>query len=259
MLETFVVDMIENDQMKIEVLAYKELKGVRSPGEAMNLFYLEKAGVKAKMVKVTMKQGALKVESGALYYMNGNIAMEVPVKKGFMANLGTNLLTGEAMFKPIYRGTGEIYLEPSLGHFLLVELDNDELVVDKGLFYGCSEAINVTVVAQKSIGAALAGGEGVFQTSLKGTGLVILTIPVPADELDVIELDGKNKLSVDGNFAVARRGNVTLSVELAGGGLKNSVTSGEGFLQVFTGVGEVWLAPTQKMYHLMALAGMPTV
>lgn len=243
-----VIDKIENDRMTIETIEVTKLTGAKSGYTAERLFYLDKAGVKSKNVKITLKKGAVKLESGALYFMKGNIEVKTKAAKGFLKNLGSSMLSGEKMFKPTYSGQGEIWLEPSFGHFMLIELDNDEIIVDKGMFYACESEMEVTAVVQKNISSAMFGGEGFFQTRIKGTGIVVLATPVPMDEVMVYHLENE-EVKVDGNFAILRRGNIDFSVEMISKGIIGTMASGEGLLQTFRGTGEVWLAPTQAIYE----------
>lgn len=242
-----VISEVENDNIKVEIIENTKLSGAKSGKAAEHLFYLDKAGVKLKNVKITLKKGAVKLESGALYFMKGHIDVANKAAKGFFKNLGSSLLSGEKMFKPEYSGKGEIWLEPSFGHYMLIEIEDDEIIVDKGMFYACESKMEVTAVAQKNITSAMFGGEGFFQTRIKGTGIVVLSIPVPQDEIMVYQLENE-ELKVDGNFAVLRRGNINFSVKMITKGLVGTLTSGEGLLQTFSGTGEVWLAPTQSVY-----------
>jgi uncharacterized protein (AIM24 family) len=100
---------------------------------------------------------------------------------------------------------------------------------------------------QKHVSSALFGGEGLFQTKVSGKGWVVLTTPVPASEIQKITLNNE-KLSVDGSFAILRKGNIDFKVEKSSKGLFSSKISGEGLLQTFTGTGEVWLCPTIDYY-----------
>ena len=244
-----VLDVMENDNVKFEIVEYKKLKGGRSENTAQKLFFMEKVGMTLKHVRITLKKSSsVKMESGALYFMKGNISIKNEVTKGFVRNLGSNLLGGESLFKPEYSGSGEIWLNPTLGHYMLIELDNDEIIVDKGLYYASEASLEVSAVIQKNLSSAFFGGEGLFQTKVKGTGIVALTVPIPIEEVQIYELNNET-LHVDGNFALLRRGNVRFSVELATKGLLGATTSGEGFLQTFTGTGEVWIAPTQHVYE----------
>lgn len=241
------IDKIENDRILVETIEQTKLNGARSGYGAERIFYLDKAGVKLKNVKITLKNGAVKLESGALYFMKGKINVDTKATKGFLKNLSSSMLSGEKMFKPTYSGVGEIWLEPSFGHFMLIELEDDEIVVDKGMFYACESDMEVTAVVQKNITSAMFGGEGFFQTRISGTGIVVLTIPVPMDEVMVYNLEN-DELKVDGNFAILRRGNITFSVEMITKGIMGTMASGEGLLQTFKGTGEVWIAPTQTIY-----------
>jgi len=241
------IDKLENERILVETIEQTKLKGARSGYGAERVFYLDKSGVTLKNVKITLKKGSVKLESGALYFMKGKIDVETKAAKGFLKNLGSSMLSGEKMFKPTYSGVGEIWLEPSFGHFMLIELDNDEIIVDKGMFYACESDMEVSAVVQKNVSSAMFGGEGFFQTRIAGTGIVVLSIPVPMDEVMVYHLEN-DEVKVDGNFAILRRGNIQFSVEMITKGIIGTMTSGEGLLQTFKGTGEVWLAPTQTIY-----------
>jgi uncharacterized protein (AIM24 family) len=68
------------------------------------------------------------------------------------------------------KGTGEIWLEPSWGYYSFVQLNNETVVVDKGLFYAAESSVEVGLFVQKNASTALFGGEGLFQTKMKGSG-----------------------------------------------------------------------------------------
>ena len=103
---------------------------------------------------------------------------------------------------------------------------------------------------QKNFSSAIAGGEGIFQQSIKGPGLCILECAVPMCEIDIIELNN-DTLKVDGNFAVLRTGNINFTVERSAKTLVGSAVSGEGLVNVYRGTGQVWLAPTIKVYNTL--------
>ena len=95
--------------------------------------------------------------------------------------------TGETVFKPLYRGSGEIYLEPTFGHFWPMQLDNEVFFADQGLFACCEDAVKVEAHKVESFSARMAGGEGRYQTKVSGSGMVVFRVPVPRSE--IIELD----------------------------------------------------------------------
>jgi len=246
---TNVIDSIEKDGIKIEILEYKSLKGSKDQGLAENLFYVQNAGMSLKQVKISLDNGGLLTEAGTLHFHKGNITAESKTGGvgGFAKKLVKNKLTNESIFKPHYKGTGEIFLEPSFGHFIIVELNNDSVVVDKGLFYCCEETLKIGVENQKNLSSGLFGSEGWFQTKITGSGLCVLEIPVPLCEVIKYEMENE-KLQVDGNFAFLRSASINYSVQKSTKNLVGALTSGEGMLQTFEGTGKVWIAPTQSVY-----------
>ena len=159
------------------------------------------------------------------------------------------------MFKPILRGTGEVFLEPSFGHFTLIELEDEEIIIDDGLFFACEESIEIEPVMQKSISSLIFGKEGMFQSRLSGSGIVLLEVPVPEKEILRCKLY-RDVLKVDGSFAVLRSGNIEFTVEKSGTTLVGSAINGEGLLNVYRGTGEVWLVPTKSIYEDLNARGL---
>ena len=244
-----------------DVMSYESLKGGLDATAAQKIFYASQSGMRLKQVRATLNNSIITVEAGALHFLNGNI--EVTNKMGgvggFISKKITSKLTGEGAFNPTYSGTGEVYLEPSFGHFILVELNNETMICDKGMFYAADSGIEVSVAVQSNISSAVFGGEGLFQTKLSGTGTVVLASPVPDEEVVKVTLSGADTLQVDGNFALLRKGNVSFTVEKSTKGLIGTLTSGEGLLQTFRGQGEVWIAPTQSIYEKMSFLGLASM
>jgi uncharacterized protein (AIM24 family) len=90
---------------------------------------------------------------------------------------------------------------------------------------------------------ALLGGEGLFQTMVRGQGKVVLRAQ---GTVQTVVVDG-DTMAVDGNFAVAREATLDYQVRRATKSLVGSVTSGEGLLQFFSGRGRVLLAPVPDL------------
>ncbi len=250
-----VTDSVEKDGIKIEILEYTSMKGSKDTELAEDLYFVQKAGMRLKQVKITLDNSGVTTESGALFFHKGRI--EGHTQSGGMGGLAKSIikskLNKESTFKPVYKGTGELFLEPSFGHFIIYELNNESIVVDKGLFYCCEEGLDIGVESMKNLSSGLFGGEGWFQTKISGTGLCILEIPVPMSEILKYELDNE-RIQVDGNFALLRSASVRYSVERSSKSIFGSMTSGEGMLQTFEGTGIVWLAPTQPVYRTLNIS-----
>ena len=250
-----MLSVMRNDS-KFQILEFDRLEGATDVGTALGLQIMNDSGIKLRQVRIILEDSSVKLESGALSYMKGEI--EIKTKTGGVVGLGKKFLnsklTGETMFKPTYEGTGEIFLEPSFGHFALIELEDEEIIVDDGLFYACEEDVEVGAAMQKSVSSMLFGNEGIYQTSISGSGIVVLEIPVPESEIFKCKLFN-DTLKVDGNFAVLRTSNIKFTVEKSSS-LIGSVTNGEGLLNVYSGTGEVWLLPTMSIYQDLRLEGL---
>lgn len=238
---------------KVEVLSYKVLKGSSDPKTAETLFFASQTGLNLKMVRITINNSSLRVEPGALYYMKGNLEIKSSTGGGILKGLARKVTSGESFFVNEIHGTGEIYLEPTFGHFLLhnIEEGDDGIICDKKMFYAGTNNLDIGASLQKNVSSALFGGEGLWQTSINGVGIAILYSPVPAEEVAEYKIDG-DKLSVDGNFALMRTTGVEFKAEKSSKTWIATSISGEGLLQTFSGNGRVWIAPTQGVYNNMS-------
>jgi len=252
--------VLESEEYKgvvVEVVEYLELKGSGDLETAQKVFFANEAKIHLKFVRITLKNNkSITIEPGALYFMKGNMELGSSIEGGVARGMFRKLTTGETLFQSTIKGDGVIYLEPTFSHFMMASIDDMELIMDDGSFYAATEGVSVSGALQSNISSALLGGESMVQTSVKGTGVVVINIPVPESELIVYTLDKGEKLQIDGNFALMRTSDVTFSVEKSGKSFFQSVTSGEGLLQTFTGPGTVWFAPTQVVYDRIKVGGL---
>ncbi|MDZ8187598.1 MAG: AIM24 family protein [Nostoc sp. ChiSLP02] len=207
-----------------------------------------------RLVKVTLQNETVRTESGAMSYILGNIQMQskAPSAGGFLKALAT----GENIFRPTYTGTGELYLEPSLSGYHILELDGNEWILDSGAYWASDGSVEVGIERNKLV-SGLIGGEGLFQTKVKGRGKVVMVAQGP---VEVINLRN-DRLVVDGNFAIARTSTLNYRVEKATKSLLGSMTSGEFLVNTFEGTGTVLLAPLpywQVMMVRQIIAAFPT-
>jgi uncharacterized protein (TIGR00266 family) len=241
------------DGTRVEVLQFAELHGSADLRTAENLYYASQSGMRLKMVRIILDRSHVRVEPGGLYYMKGHLEMKASTGGGLFKGLSRRMLSGETFFVNEIHGSGEIYLEPTFGHFLLhrVEEEENALIVDSGLFCAGTSGLDISSVLQKNVSSALFGGEGMYQTRIQGSGIAVLYSPVPVREVNKIRLN-KEKLWVDGNFALMRTEGITFKAEKSSKSWISTSVSGEGLLQTFEGSGTVWIAPTQGIYEMLA-------
>lgn len=256
-MDEIIYDVLEKvsigDGALVEVLQFAELSGSSDLSVANTLYFASSSGMRLKMIRITLNNSFARIEPGSLYFMKGNLENKATTGGGMLKGLGRKLLSGESLFVTEIHGTGEIYLEPSFGHFFVHKLEREDqaLIVDQGMFYAGTEGLDISSILQKNISAGLFGGEGLFQTQVKGDGIVVLYSPVPAKEIQKVELKNEN-LSVDGNFALLRTAGVNFKAEKSSKTWIGTAVSGEGLLQTFSGIGTVWIAPTQGVYQLLS-------
>jgi uncharacterized protein (AIM24 family) len=197
-----------------------------------------------KFLKADFENSAVRYESGGMYYMQGNLDLEanLPSAGGFLKSM----VTRESVVKPVIRGSGTVWFEPTFGNFTVMDLKGDEWILDKGAYYASEMGIEIGSFTNKSI-SGLFSGEGFFQTKVSGSGKVVILSNGP---LETIELNN-GKLVVDGSFAVARQSSVQLTVSKANKGIFGSMISGEGIVSTFTGTGKVLIAPAANRYITM--------
>ena len=116
-------------------------------------------------------------------------------------------------------------------------------MLDDGLFLASESTLTHKTVARSSMSSAVAGGEGLCNLGLTGTGVVCLESPCPREELIEIELKD-DVLKIDGNMALAWSETLRFTVERSGKSLIGSAASGEGLVNVYRGTGRVLMSPT---------------
>ena len=97
----------------------------------------------------------------------------------FQKKLGKGLFGGEGFIMQRLSGSGTAFIEID-GHAAEYELSaGQELVISTGYLAAMEESCTMDVVAVKGVKNMLLGGEGIFNTVVRGPGKVILqTMPI---------------------------------------------------------------------------------
>jgi uncharacterized protein (AIM24 family) len=188
--------------------------------------------------KCILNSETIRTESGALHYIRGRI--EVESKAPSMGGLLKSLATGESIFRPTYTGTGEVYLEPSLGGFHVMECAGEAWILEGGAYWAFESSIAIDVHREKSL-TVFKSGEGLldFQTKVSGHGTVVLASQGP---VEVIHLQN-DKLTADGRLVLARSSGLEYTVQRAAKSLMGTMSSGEYMVRIYEGSGSVLMAP----------------
>ena len=220
------------------------------PGSAMTAYYCNEMNVRKRQVLCDLGQADITIQAGAMQWMVGDVKATTGVK-GVGDLLGKAIrgkATGESAIKPEYTGSGTLVLEPTYKHLILMDAAEwtGSVVLDDGLFLACDSRLQHKAVMRSNFSSAVAGGEGLFNLSLNGTGVFCIESDCPKEEFVEITLKD-DVLTVDGNFEIAWSNSLQFTVERSSKSLIGSAASGEGLVNVYRGTGKVLLAPVTKL------------
>ncbi len=212
-------------------------------------YYASKMNIKKRQVIADLNNSSIILQAGAMQMILGNVNISSDVKGAgdFMKKFIGSKVTGESAVKPKYEGTGKVILEPTYKYILFEDISEwaGDIVIEDGMFLACDSTVEMKVVARSNLSSAVLGGEGLFNTSLKGTGIAVLESPVPREELIEITLEN-DIVKIDGNQAIAWSGSLDFTVEKSTKSLLGSAASGEGLVNVYRGTGKILVAPVRN-------------
>ncbi len=230
---------------------YRHVGDASTTGTAPSIHLHPPHPVTARQLRIVLDGGAALLEPGALQYAKGKLQVEVQKNAGaggFFARAITSAGTGESAFATRYSGQGEVWTEATAKHFILARMDGpqDALILDDGAFYACDAEIAVSTHVHRSVQGVLSGN-GLMQPKLTGAGAFVVEAPVPVDEIEVVELDGRDELIVDGDLMLMYSAGLQVELRPLVRGLRNAMRTGEGLVFAFSGRGTVWLTPTRQL------------
>lgn len=254
---------LQNDNRKFvksinnfHVLEYIQDASV-SPMNAQTEYFMSKMNVRRRQVVIDIdKEHSAIIQAGAMQWMSGSVQATSGVKGvgDFLGKALKGVVTKETAVKPEYVGEGCLVLEPTYKYILLVDVAKwgaEGMTIEDGMFLASDGNVKNKIVTRKNVSSAVLGGEGFFNLSLYGNGVVALESNVPEDELIEVVLEN-DELKIDGNLAVCWSSNLDFTVERTTKTLVGSAVSGEGLVNVYRGTGRVLMcpvAPTSSLYE----------
>ncbi len=128
-----------------------------------------------RYVDIHLRDEVVRVEAGALSYLQGDIQ----IHSKLMPSLGgaiKSLLADEAIYRPMYVGTGVITLESTLGGFHVLDLHGESWILERGTYWASEGSVDVSYHRERMLTSLWAGEGPVYlQTKVKGHGKVVVT------------------------------------------------------------------------------------
>jgi uncharacterized protein (AIM24 family) len=193
-----------------------------------------------RWVKVTLENEMVRAEKGALNHMVGDMNMDVPLPRP--RDILVSMLSDESPLRPRYRGTGELFLESTLGGFHIMELNGDESwIFSPGAYWASESEITLSIFRERFLTSYWAG-EGLFwyQTGARGKGKIVLATQGPIEEMTL----NNGRLVVSGNYVVGRTTGITFGIRRAAKSYLSHILSGEDYARVYEGTGKLLLCTT---------------
>jgi uncharacterized protein (AIM24 family) len=193
-----------------------------------------------RWLKVSLRDETVRTRKGALNHMTGGIVMDAPLP-GFHDIL-VSCVSDESPWRPRFTGTGELFLESTLGGYHVMELDGRERWVFGNGTYWASEGDVRLSIYRERFWTSFWAGEGFFwyHTVAEGEGKVALYTEGPVEERT---LRGE-KLVVAGNYVIGRTEGIRFTIRRAAKSLISHWLSGERSARVYEGTGKLLLCTT---------------
>jgi uncharacterized protein (AIM24 family) len=191
-----------------------------------------------RYLRMEIQDEEVRAEAGALSHLRGDIEVVTPIPTIGRAIAAT--LSDEPLIRPRFRGSGEIFLEPSLGGYHVFEVQKESWILENGAYWASEGGVDLGVHREGVI-TSLYAGEGFidYQTKLAGRGKVVLNSWGPVEE---IELNGET-ISAEGKLVIARTEGLTYRVRRPTR-FFSYYLSGESLFRTYSGVGRVLLVKT---------------
>jgi uncharacterized protein (AIM24 family) len=194
-----------------------------------------------QFVEIHLRDETARAEAGALSYMQGAITIHSRVFPSLLSVI-RSLLADEAIYRPTYTGTGVVTLEPSLGGYHILELQDESWILERGAYWASDGTVDVTF-HREGILTALEAGEGLvyLRTRVSGRGKVVLTTKGPVEE---VRLESGQSMIAEGRSVIARNAEVRFRMKRPTRNWLGRLTAGEGWwLQAYEGPGSILLNP----------------
>jgi len=199
---------------------------------------------------VSLKKGeSIYAERGAMVSMDTTLELKGEVRGGMLGALARRLTTGESFFQQTMvatNGDGDALFSPNLpGDVMVLECGKRQFRLNDGAFLAADTSLEVKIKNQ-GIGQALLGGTGGFfimetaghgNLAIAGFGALFAMDVKPGSDTIV---DNTHVVAWDASLSY----NISASTVQRGffSGLVNSMTSGEGMVNRFSGSGQVIVA-----------------
>ena len=213
---------------------------------------------------VSLKKGeSIFAERGAMVSMDTTLELKGEVRGGMLGALARRLTTGESFFQQTMaatNGDGDALFSPDLpGDVMILECGARQFRLNDGAFLAADTTVDIKIKNQ-GLGQAVFGGTGgLFIMETSGTGNLAIS---GFGALFAMDVQPGSDTIVDNTHVIAWDTRLNYNISAATSqkgflsGLVNSMSSGEGLVNRFSGSGQVIVASRNKVGFAGWLAGI---
>lgn len=220
---------------------------------ATDIYHAQQLGMKLRQLEIELRGGTVAFDSGQFLESTGQITVgKASLNPMELIRGAVRKMNDETFFRPTMSGNGTVTLDSSFKFITLFPVpDTSKLVLEKGIYLASIGDFEFKTTKNLNPGYMLLSAKGVFQTDVRGKGVLALELPVHRSELVEREVTPNNPLMVNGDYVLIWSGNLKRTVKPAGK-LFGSLTGGMGLVEEYSGTGKVWIAPTLGYYKNLA-------
>ncbi len=254
---------MENENKKVvsrlgsfAVLEYMKDLSV-APSNALEQYYMSEMGVRKRQVLCELNgKSSVILQAGAMQWMGGNVTATTGIKGAgdLFGKMLKGAVTKESTIKPEYVGTGLVALEPTYKYIILQDVASwgaKGMTIEDGMFLACEGTVKQKIATRTNLSSAVAGGEGLFNLSLAGEGVVALESNIPMEEAIEVILDN-DVIKIDGRYAICWSTGLEFTVERSSKSLVGSMINSEGLVNVYRGTGKILMSPLTQWTSSLA-------
>lgn len=198
-----------------------------------------------RQVRIAIDDETVRTRRGALSNLHGHV--RVTARLPGPRDIFRSLFTQEARVRPSFSGTGVLNLQPSLGGYHMLGVEDTRWILEPGVFWAAENSVQLGLYRERMIPSLWAGdGLLVWKTTVEGQGDVAINAPGP---VDVVTLDDE-ELRVQGRLVLGRTAGLRFSSRRASSFFRSFLV-GQKRLRVYSGTGKVLVCWTPYWNHHM--------
>lgn len=200
----------------------------------MVIYNIQTNGTSNELV-IEIINDSVYVEPSAIAYVVGDLELNASITN--VSDLFKARLIGKKYFRPTFKGTGKIYLKPTLGTYHKFSLkDNEKLVITNNAFIACRDTLHMEPQIDPSFNKFLSGTPMVTNL-ISGHGNVVVLMP---GEVIEAKLNNERFVAFNNDVAAYTDG---IKVTRESASKKGGLSIAHRMVYVYRGTGSVYFAP----------------